>query len=303
MMGAALLQELTRRGYSNLVGVGEHEPELTDGAHVDAFFSNRSPDYVFLVAGKSGGIAANQTLPADLMIHNLVVGCNIIRAAHEHGVKRLLYLASSCCYPRDCPQPMREDHLVTGPFEPTNEAYATAKLAGIKLCQAYRQQYGANFVSAIPANIFGPGDDFSYEESHVIPALIRRMHEAKANGADAVTIWGSGAPRREFLFVEDLADACIFVMDRVPENDLINLGSRSELSISDLASMIKELVGYSGNLRYDTSRPDGAPLKAVDSSKLAQLGWQPRTELRHALQATYAWFLKNEANLGAVSVL
>jgi len=294
LIGAAVLRELERQGYANIVGRPGEEPELTDATDVDAFFANVSPDYVFLVAGKSGGIEANQKYPAELMLDNLLVECHVIHSAFRHGVRKLLYLASSCSYPKHCPQPMRVESLLTGPLEPTNEAYAVAKIAGIKLCQAYRQQYGAVFIAGIPANVFGPGDDFSSEDSHVIAALFRRMHEAKTVGASSVEIWGSGTPRREFIFADDLADACLFIMRSYDEAEPINIGIGTDLSVGELAVLIKEVVGYSGELRYDTSRPDGMPSKILDSSKLDAMGWRPTMPFRVALLATYDWFLKTE---------
>jgi len=293
-IGAAILRELERQGYMNIVGRPGEESELTDAAQVDTFFARTAPDYVFLAAGKSGGIEANQKYPAELMLDNLLVECHVIHSAYQYGVKKLLYLASSCSYPKHCPQPMREDALLTGSLEPTNEAYAVAKIAGIKLCQAYRQQYGANFISGIPANVFGPGDDFSLEDAHVIAALIRKMHEAKELGLESVDIWGTGTPRREFIFADDLADACIFIMSRYDDVEPINLGSGSELSIKELAELIKEVVGYSAKLHFDTSKLDGMPLKVLDSSKLTEMGWRPRTHFRSALSATCDWFLDTQ---------
>ena len=228
------------------------------------------------------------------MLDNLTVACNVISSAHRYGVKKLLHLASSCVYPRDCPQPMKEDALLTGPLEPTNEAYAVAKIAGIKLCQAYNQQFGTKFISAIPANIFGPGDDFTEEESHVIPGLIRRMHKAKAHGEGFVEIWGSGGPRREFIFVDDLADACVFIMCEFDGEAPINLGCGTDVSISELAEQVKEVVGYSGDLKYNPSRPDGMPLKSLDSTNLAGMGWKPRTSFHNGLAQTYSWYLQHD---------
>jgi len=290
-IGAAILREVERQGYMNIVGRPGEEPELTDAAQVDAFFARTAPDYVFLAAGKSGGIEANQKYPAELLLNNLLVECYVIHTAYQYGVKKLLYLASSCSYPKHCPQPMREDTLLTGSLEPTNEAYAVAKIAGIKLCQAYRQQYKVSFISGIPANTFGPGDDFSLEDAHVIAALIRKMHEAKELGLESVDIWGTGTPRREFIFADDLANACIFIMREYDDTEPINLGSGSELSIKELAELIKEVVGYSAKLHFDTSKPDGMPFKVLDSSKLTEMGWRPRTHFRSALSATYDWFL------------
>lgn len=295
LIGAAMLRELERQGYANIVGRPGEEPELTDVAQVDAFFAQTAPDYVFLTAGKSGGIRANQKYPAELMLDNLLVECHIVHNAYRHGVKKLLYLASSCSYPKHCPQPMRVESLLTGSLEPTNEAYAVAKIAGIKLCQAYRQQYGANFISGIPANAFGPGDDFSLEDSHVVAALIRKMHEAKEQGREGVEIWGTGAPRREFIFADDLADACIFVMSQYDGTQPINLGCGSDMSIAELAWAVKEVTGFQGQIHFDTSQPDGMPVKLLDSSELNVLGWRPRVPFHSALQATYEWFLRSWA--------
>jgi len=292
LIGSALLRQLERQGHRNLVGQPGHAPDLADGAQVDAFFARTKPEFVFFAAGKSGGIRANQKYPADLMIDNLLAACHVIQAAHRHGVKKLLYLASSCSYPKHCPQPMRVESLLTGPLEPTNEAYAVAKLAGLKLCQAYRQQHGANFICGIPADAFGPGDDFSPEDSHVVPALIRRMHEAKLAHAASVEIWGTGSPRREFIFADDLADACLFAMRHYDGPEPLNLGGGSNLSIKELAETIQAVVGFAGELRFDTSKPDGMPLKGLDSSRLLALGWRPQTPFRDALEATYQWFLR-----------
>ncbi|HEY44599.1 MAG TPA: GDP-L-fucose synthase [Anaerolineae bacterium] len=292
LIGAAIIRELKRQGYTNLVGKSIEEPQFADAALVNAFFAQMVPEYVFLAAGKSGGIGANQRYPAELMLNNLLVECHVIHSACYYGVKKLLFLASSCCYPRDCPQPMKEDSLLTGPFEPTNQAYAVAKITGIKLCQAYRLQYGVNFVSAIPANVFGPNDDFSLQDSHVVSALIRKIHGAKEQGLEFVDIWGTGTPRREFIFSDDLADACVLIMREYDDLKPINIGSGLDLSIGELAQLIKEIVGYSGELRFDRSKPDGMPLKILDSSKLNEMGWRPRTSFRSALSKTYDWFLQ-----------
>ena len=296
LIGAAILRELDRQGYTNIVSRSVEEPDLTDATQVDTFFARTSPKYVFLVAGRSGGIGANQKYPAELMLDNLLVECHVIHTAYRHGVKKLLYLASSCSYPKHCPQPMRVESLMTGPLEPTNEAYAVAKIAGIKLCQAYRQQYRANFISGIPANVFGPGDDFSLEDSHVIAALIRKMHEAKVLGAESIEIWGTGSPRREFIFADDLADACIFVMREYDGTQPINLGCGSDISIADLAKAVKEVTGFQGQICFDTSKPDGMPVKLLDSSKLKALGWRPKVPFRSALEATYGWFLQSQGS-------
>jgi GDP-L-fucose synthase len=291
-----MLRELKRQGYTNMVSRPEEEPDLTDGTQVDAFFARTAPEYVFLVGGKSGGIRANQKYPAELMLDNLLMECHVIHNAYHHGVKKLLYLASSCSYPKHCPQPMRVESLLTGPVEPTNEPYALAKIAGIKLCQAYSQQYGANFISAIPANAFGPGDDFSLEDSHVIAALIRKMHEAKEQGREVVEIWGTGSARREFIFTDDLADACIFVMNAYEGTQPINLGWGWDISIAELALVVKEVTGFQGKIHFDTSKPDGMPVKLLDPSKLNALGWHPRVPFRSALLETYKWFLQSRGN-------
>lgn len=293
LIGATILRALRQQGYTNVVGGRDAEPNLTDGTAVDAFLKRVRPEYVFLAAGKSGGIAANQKYPADLMTDNLLAECHVVHNAFRHGVKKLLFLASSCCYPRQCPQPMKEEALLTGPLESTNEAYAVAKIAGIKLCQAYSRQYGVEFIPAIPANVFGPGDDFSPEDSHVVAALIRRMHEAKGRGAASVEIWGTGCARREFVFAEDVADASIFVMGCYSGSDPVNLGCGSVVSIAELAGLIKEVIGFQGKISYDTSKPDGMPVKILDSSKLTAWGWRPRVPLRTALEKTYEWFLQS----------
>jgi GDP-L-fucose synthase len=290
LIGQALLRELGRQGYENVLGA---EPDPADAAQVERFFSEQAPEYVFLVAGKSGGICANQKYPADLMMDNLLVETNVVGGAHRHGVRKLLYLASSCSYPREAAQPMRVEALMTGRLEPTNEAYAVAKLAGVTLCRAFRQQYGDDFVVGIPANAFGPGDDFSPEDSHVVGALIRRMHEAKQAGLASVEIWGTGSPRREFVFADDLADACIFLMRNYNDGLPLNVGGGDDLSIRDLALLVREVVGYEGELAFDAARPDGMPLKSLDSGRLLGMGWRPRTSFREALRKTYRWFLEN----------
>ena len=291
LIGAAILHELKRQEYSNIVGRPGEEPDLTDALQVESFLKNERPGYVFLVAGKSGGIEANQKYPAELMIDNLLIECNVIKSSHKYGVKKLLYLASSCSYPKHCSQPMQVESLLTGQLEPTNEAYAVAKIAGIKLCQSYNQQYSTNFVSGIPANAFGPGDDFSLENSHVIAALMRKMHEAKIQGLKSVEIWGTGTPRREFIFVDDLANACIFVLNHYDGQTPINLGSGRDLSIAELAGRVKEVVAFQGQLLFDESKPDGMPVKLLDTKKLNGLGWKPMWSFEEALKRTYSWFV------------
>ncbi|PZO41454.1 MAG: GDP-fucose synthetase [Pseudanabaena frigida] len=299
LIGSAILRQLKRNGYVNLIG-SDQDIDLTDNAQVKAFFATYSPDYVFLAAGKSGGIRANQKYPAELMIDNLLVASHVIHQSYCHKVKKLLYLASSCSYPKLSPQPMQVSSLWTGGLETTNEAYAVAKLAGIKLCQAYRQQYNANFITAIPANAFGLGDDFSLEDSHVIPALIRKLHEAKEGKADSVEIWGTGNPRREFIFADDLADACLFIMDRYNESQPINLGGGEDVSIRQLAELIQLIVGFEGKLYFDATKPDGMPLKALDASELLELGWKSQTSLQNAISSTYAYFLQSNREVAYV---
>ena len=303
LIGAAIQHELRQKGYTNLIGKSGKEPELTDAAQVDDFFARTVPEYVFLAAGKSGGIGANQKYPAELIRDNLLLECYVIHSAHRYGVKKLLYLASSCCYPKHCPQPMRVESLMTGPLEPTNEAYAISKIAGLQLCQAYRKQYGVKFISGIPADTFGPGDDFSLEDSHVVAALIRKTHEAKALGVKSVEIWGSGTPRREFIFTADLADACIFAMNQYDSLKPINLGGGgSGVSIRELAQLIKEVIGYRGELRFDLNKPDGMPLKILDSTELSKMGWNPRTSLQSALSVTYEWYLGRQKGRASSSI-
>jgi GDP-L-fucose synthase len=288
LIGAAILRALKRQGYDNALG---EQIDLCSAASVESFFDRHRPEFVIHAGGRSGGIAANARSPAELAYDNLLTAAHVVHAAHTHGVRRLLYLASSCSYPRLCPQPMKEEDLLTGPLEPTNEAYAVAKLAGMKLCQAYRQQYGDDFFVGIPANAFGPGDDFSPEDSHVIAALMRRFHEARSRGDAVVSIWGTGRPRREFIFVDDLADACLFVLEHYHDAAPLNLGGGTDLSIAVLAEKIRDVVGFAGRLEFDDSRPDGMPLKALDASKLLRLGWQPIVDFDDGLRQTYEAFL------------
>jgi GDP-L-fucose synthase len=288
LIGAAIQRALEKAGYCNIFS--EKGEDLKNVTQIDTFFRERKPEFVFLAAGKTGGIAANIKYPAELMLDNLLIACNIIECAHRHGVKKLLYIASSCSYPRDCAQPIKEESLLTGLLEPTNDAYAIAKIAGIKLCQAYRSQYGSNFIVGIIANAFGPGDDFSEEDSHVVAALIRKMHEAKVNNRKQIEIWGTGNPRREFIFIDDLADACLFIMDNYDSPEPINLGSGTAFSIMDLAESIREVVGFNGAIVYDTSKPDGMPMKSLDSNKIRTLGWHPRFSLGEGLEITYKWY-------------
>jgi GDP-L-fucose synthase len=288
LIGAALVRQLASRSFDNVVGAPPEEPDYRSADEIAAFFRSACPEYVFLAAGRSGGIRANEASPADLMLDNLLAECHVIDAAHRFGVRKLLFLASSCCYPRHCPQPMRIESLMTGPLEPTNEAYATAKIAGIRLCQAYARQHGENFICGIPANAFGIDDDFSAEGGHVIPALIARFHAAKVERKPSVTVWGTGTPRREFIFADDLADACLFVMDEYNDVETpINLGCGDDLSITQTAELIREVVGYTGELLFDATKPDGMPLKSLDSSALLQRGWRATTTIACALEKTY----------------
>jgi GDP-L-fucose synthase len=292
-IGAVLIRRLQGTGYTGLVGLPPEEPDLTDGRAVASFFLRQRPEYVFFAAGKSGGIHANLEHPADLMHDNLLATTHVLASARSHGVAKLLFLASSCSYPRLCRQPMAVADLMTGPLEPSSAAYATAKLAGLALCRAYRQQYGSHFVAAVPADVFGPDDDFHPERSHVIPALIRRLHDAKQRGDAVFTVWGTGTPRREFLYSADLADACIFALDRYDGAEPINLGGGTDLSIAEAAAEVAAVVGYRGRLSFDRSRPDGAPLKRLDATHLHQLGWRPHTHFRDGLTQTYRWFLNH----------
>ena len=291
LIGAALLRRLECHGYTSLCNRGQEEADLTVASEVDAFFQQVRPQYVFHAAGKSGGIGANVSFPAELMRDNLLAVAHVVDAAHRHGARKLLYLGSSCSYPRDCPQPMRVEDLLSGPLEPTSEAYAVAKIAGLRLCQAYRRQYRDDFNTGIPANAFGPGDDFSLENSHVIAALMRKMHEAKLRGDDAIAVWGTGSARREFVFVDDLADACIQVMLDYSDEEPINLGGGPVLSIRELAEAIRRVVGFPGRLEFDPSKPDGAPMKGLETSRLRGMGWRPQVAFDDALRVTYQWFL------------
>ena len=296
LIGGAIHQALRREGYTGIVAMPEAEPDLRCASSVANFFARTRPRYVFLMAGMSGGIGANRTYPASLMLDNLMVQSHVIDCAYRFGTTRLFYLASSCSYPRDCPQPMREESLFTGPLEPTNEAYAVAKLAGLTLCKAYCDQYGADFISGIPANVFGPGDDFSPENSHVVGALLARMHAAKLRTEESVSIWGTGNALREFVYVDDIAAACLFLMNTAQERigiGPINIGGGETVSIRELAETIQAVVGYRGELIYCTDKPDGMPIKQLDATRIQALGWQPKTSLRAGLEATYCAYRKS----------
>jgi GDP-L-fucose synthase len=290
LVGSALVRKLQSEGYGNLLLRSSRELDLRHQAAVEGFFREERPDYVFLAAAKVGGIQANNSAPADFLRDNLQIQTNVIDSAYRAGIKKLLFLGSSCIYPKFAPQPMPESCLLTGPLEPTNEWYAIAKIAGLKMCQAYRRQYGFNAISAMPTNLYGPGDNFDLENSHVLPALIRKFHEAKHMGASSVTIWGSGTPRREFLHVDDLASGCLFLMNNYEQEELINVGWGEDISIQHLADLIKDIVGFDGGRSFDKSKPDGTPRKLLDVSRIRSLGWTPAISLREGLVSTYAWF-------------
>lgn len=293
LVGSALVRLLTQRGYNNIIVRSSGELDLRRGPDVDDFFQNQRPEYVFLAAGRVGGIYANSSYPAQFIYDNLMIQSNVIDAAFRHRVKKLLFLGSSCIYPRCAPQPIREEYLLTGALEPTNEPYAVAKIAGIKMCQAYNQQYGTDFISVMPTNLYGPEDNFNPETSHVLPALIRKFHEAREKDSDSVTVWGTGQPRREFLHVDDLAGACLFLMQNYSGDSPVNAGAGEDLPISDLAGLIREVVGYRGQIRYDHSKPDGAPRKLLDVSRLKNMGWQPKISLAEGIKNTYQWYLRS----------
>ena len=293
LVGSAICRKLEANGYSDVRTQSRSETDLTDPGEVRQFFAELQPEYVFLAAAKVGGIHANNSAPADFLRDNLQIQLNVIDAAYQAGVKKLVFLGSSCIYPKHAPQPMKEEHLLTGPLEPTNEWYAIAKIAGIKQCQAYRRQYGFNAVSLMPTNLYGPGDNFDLQNSHVLPALIRKFHEAREAGEATVTVWGSGTPRREFLHVDDLADACLFLMQTYESEDIVNIGWGEDLSIAELAAMVKDVVGFEGDIVYDADKPDGTPRKLMDTSRLTGLGWRPSIGLREGLEQTYRWYLEN----------
>jgi GDP-L-fucose synthase len=297
LVGSALIRRLERGGYRHLLTATRDQLDLRDQAAVNYWFRANRPEYVFLVAGTVGGIMANATRPAEFIYDNMLIHATVVHAAHLFGVKKLLYLGSSCIYPRLAPQPMTEDALLTGALEPTNESYAIAKIAGIKLCQAYRKQYGSDFISAMPTNLYGPNDNFGLASSHVLPAMIRKFHDAKLAGAREVTIWGTGSPRREFLHVDDLADACVFLMDRYEGADHVNIGTGEDVTIADLAALVRDVVYPDAKVVYDSSKPDGTPRKLLDVSKLHALGWRHQTALADGIASTYQWFLENSSAL------
>ena len=293
LVGSAIVRRLQREGFRNLVTATRDQLDLRDQAAVNYWFRANRPEYVFLVAGTVGGILANSTRPAEFIYDNMMIHATVVHAAHLYGVKKLLYLGSSCIYPRECGQPIREEYLLTGLLEATNEPYALAKIAGIKLCQAYRTQYGSHFISAMPTNLYGPFDNFDLQSSHVLPAMIRKFHDARAEGRDEVQLWGTGAPRREFLHVDDLADACLFLMRRYDEAQHINVGTGEDLTIRELAETVRDIVHPQARLVFDPGKPDGTPRKLLDVGRLRDLGWTPRVGLKDGIATTYAWFLEN----------
>lgn len=295
LVGSAVVAHLGQAGFTNLLTASRAELDLRDPTAVERWFADRQPEFVIHAAGKVGGIGANVAQPVDFAYDNLLIQATVLRAAWLHGVKKLLYLASSCVYPRECPQPMHEDSLLTGPLEQTNEGYALAKIMGLKSCQYYRRQYGCNFIATLPTNLYGPGDKFDPESSHVIPALLLKFHQAKIAGEQHVTIWGTGKPLREFLHVADLADACLFLLQHYNDEEPINVGTGEEVSIAGLAELVRDVVHPAAEILFDTSKPDGTPRKLVDVSRLHQLGWHHQHHLREGLAATYHWFLQHKS--------
>jgi len=296
MVGSAIVRALASQGCKQILAPGRQALDLGHAANVREFFARERPAYVFVAAAKVGGILANDSYPADFLYDNLVIETNLIHAAYEFGVKKLLFLGSTCIYPKLAPQPLKEEYLLTGPLEPTNEWYAIAKIAGIKLCQAFRRQHGCNFISGMPTNLYGPNDNYDLQSSHVLPAMIRKFHEAKEKGEPTVTLWGSGRPLREFLHVDDCAEACIFLMQHYEGEEHVNIGVGSDLSILELAQLVAKIVGFEGDLVFDASKPDGTPRKLVDTSKINALGWRPRIGLEAGIRQAYAWFRENVAS-------
>jgi len=300
LVGSAIHRRLRRDGFTTVLTRTSAELDLRDQAAVDAFFEAERPEVVILAAAKVGGILANDTYPAEFLHDNLRIAVNVIDAAHRSGTRKLLNLGSSCIYPKLAPQPLKEEYLLTGPLEPTNRAYAVAKIAAIEMCDAYRRQYGADFISAMPTNLYGPHDNYDLATSHVLPALIRKTHEAKVNGSPTIPVWGSGTPKREFLHTDDLADACLFLLRHVSRPGPINVGTGTDVTIRDLAETIQDVVGYEGNLVFDTSKPDGTPRKLMDVSLLESLGWKARIGLREGIEDAYAWYRDNAATARGV---
>jgi len=293
MVGSALVRLLQAKRYRNLLYKTSKELDLRDSRQVEHFFAEANPEYVIIAAAKVGGILANSSFPAEFLHDNLAIQTNLIHQAHLHRVKKLLLLGSSCIYPRDCPQPIREEYLLTGPLEPTNEWYAIAKIAGVKMCQAYRRQYGCDFIAAMPTNLYGPNDNFDLTTAHVLPALTRRFHEAK-DISEAPTLWGTGSPRREFLHVDDCAEACMVLMERHSGEDIVNVGAGKDIPIAELATLIAAVVGYKGEIRWDRTKPDGTPRKLLDCRRMTALGWKPRVSLQEGIGSTYRWYVEQK---------
>ncbi|HEC05344.1 MAG TPA: GDP-L-fucose synthase [Thiolapillus brandeum] len=300
LVGSAIVRRLWAEGYDNLVLRTSKDLDLREQGAVREFFQAERPDYVFLAAARVGGILANDRYPADFIYDNLMMEANVVDAAYRSEVKKLLALGSTCIYPRMAPQPLKEEYLLSGPLESTNEWYAVAKIAGIKLCQAYNRQHGCRFIAAMPTNLYGQGDNFDLEKSHVLPAMIRKFHEAKESGLPAVTLWGTGKALREFLHVDDLADACLFLMRNYDETDIVNIGVGKDISIASLAGLVREIIGFDGRIEYDTSKPDGTPRKLVDTTRINGLGWKPRIGLREGIEQTYQWYLGKIGELRGV---
>ncbi|MFJ5759274.1 GDP-L-fucose synthase family protein [Neobacillus sp. NPDC093182] len=294
LVGSAIVRMLSKKGYTNIVYRTSKELDLRDKFAVDQFFAEEKPVFVFLAAAKVGGIVANNEYPADFIRDNLLIQTNIIDAAYHNNVEKLLFLGSTCIYPKMAPQPLKEEYLLTGLLEPTNEPYAIAKIAGIKMCESYNRQYGTQYISVMPTNLYGENDNFDLHTSHVLPALIRKFHEAKENNAAFVEVWGTGTPMREFLYADDLADACIYLMNNYTGNEIVNIGVGEDIAIKELAETIKEVVGFTGEIKFDTTKPDGTPRKLVDVTKLNSLGWKASMSLDEGLKKAYQWFLENE---------
>jgi GDP-L-fucose synthase len=293
LVGSALVRDLKKKGFTNIICKTRAELDLINSTAVSDFFEKEKPEYVFLAAAKVGGIKANEDFPADFIYQNVQVQNNVIHNAHLNKVKKLLFLGSSCIYPRECPQPIKEEYLLSGPLEKTNDAYAIAKIAGIKMCQAYNKQYKTKFISVMPTNLYGPNDNFDLDSSHVLPALLRKFHEAKIHNKKEVVMWGTGKPKREFLHVDDLADACVFLMNNYSESEIVNIGSGKDVSILELSNLIKKIVGFKGEIVNDKTKPDGTPRKLLDVSKLHKIGWKHKIELEQGIKNTYKWFLEN----------
>ena len=293
LVGSAIRRLLIKKGYGNIITRSRKQLDLTDQKSVFNFFKRNKPEYVFLAAAKVGGIKANDDFPADFIYQNLQIQNNIIHSAYLNKVKKLLFLGSSCIYPRECPQPIKEEYLLTGPLEKTNRAYSIAKIAGIEMCQSYNKQYGVKFISVMPTNLYGPNDNFDLESSHVFPALIRKFHEAKIKNKKEVVIWGTGKPKREFLHVDDLADACVFLMQKYNQSEIINIGTGEDIALKELAKMMKSIIGFKGKITYDKTKPDGTPRKLLNVSRLHKLGWKHKVDLEKGIKKTYKWFLDN----------